>query len=66
WPLLVGLFQQHQVLVAWCENKNAFRHFRLDRIEQWLCDEGSYSVDRRLLIKQWQQEQGIHDKDIRY
>ncbi|NVJ57655.1 MAG: YafY family transcriptional regulator, partial [Vibrionaceae bacterium] len=47
WPLLVGLFQQHQVLVAWCENKNAFRHFRLDRIEQWLCDEGSYSVDRR-------------------
>ncbi|NIY83021.1 helix-turn-helix transcriptional regulator [Vibrio hepatarius] len=66
WPLLVGLFQHHQVLVSWCENKNAFRHFRLDRIEQWLCDEGSYSVDRRVLIKQWQQEQGIRDKDIRY
>ncbi len=66
WPLLVGLFQQHRVLVAWCENKDAFRHFRLDRIEQWYSYEDSYSVDRRVLIKQWQQKQGISDKDIRY
>ena len=66
WPLLVGLFQQHHVLVAWCENKDAFRHFRLDRIEQWRSYEDSYSVDRRVLIKQWQQEQGISDMDIRY
>ncbi|NOI14257.1 helix-turn-helix transcriptional regulator [Vibrio hepatarius] len=66
WPLLVGLFQQHRVLVAWCENKDAFRHFRLDRIEQWHSYEDSYSVDRRVLIKQWQQEQGISDMDIRY
>ncbi len=66
WPLLVGLFQQHHVLVAWCENKDAFRHFRLDRIEQWRSYEDSYAVDRRVLIKQWQQEQGINDMDIRY
>lgn len=66
WPLLVGLFQQHRVLVAWCENKDAFRHFRLDRIEQWHSCENSYSVNRRFLIKQWQQEQGVSDKDIRY
>ncbi|WP_282176063.1 helix-turn-helix transcriptional regulator [Vibrio nereis] len=66
WPLLVGLFQQHQVLVAWCESKNAFRHFRLDRIQQWQTYEDKYQRDRRSLIKQWQQEEGIGGTNLGY
>lgn len=66
WPLLIGLFQQHYVLVAWCETKNAFRNFRLDRIESWQMLEQKYRRNRRDLLKEWRQKEGINEKHIRY
>lgn len=32
WPVVLGFFDGAEVLAAWCERRNAFRHFRLDRI----------------------------------
>ncbi|SMC37375.1 Predicted DNA-binding transcriptional regulator YafY, contains an HTH and WYL domains [Fulvimarina manganoxydans] len=32
WPVLVGFFDQVEVLAAWCELRAGFRYFRLDRI----------------------------------
>lgn len=32
WPLLIGYLQAVRVLVAWCELRQDFRSFRLDRI----------------------------------
>jgi predicted DNA-binding transcriptional regulator YafY len=32
WPLLVGYFEAARMLAAWCEMRQAFRHFRTDRI----------------------------------
>jgi len=32
WPIVVGFFDETQVLAAWCELRGDFRHFRLDRI----------------------------------
>lgn len=32
WPLAVAYFDQAQLLVAWCESRKNFRHFRIDRI----------------------------------
>ncbi|MEH6451469.1 MAG: YafY family protein [Psychromonas sp.] len=66
WPILIGLFQYHYVLVAWCQEREAFRNFRLDRIERWQTLEQMYRTDRRDLLKKWQQIEGIGEKKIHY
>lgn len=33
WPVAVGFFDQVEMLTAWCERRDAFRHFRIDRID---------------------------------
>lgn len=33
WPVAIGWFDACETLAAWCELRQAFRHFRLDRIE---------------------------------
>ncbi|MBG0811810.1 HTH domain-containing protein [Methylosinus sp. H3A] len=33
WPVALGFFESARVLVAWCELRGDFRHFRTDRIE---------------------------------
>jgi predicted DNA-binding transcriptional regulator YafY len=32
WPIAVAFFERVRVVVAWCELRQAFRHFRTDRI----------------------------------
>ena len=32
WPVAVGFFDAVMMLAAWCETREAFRHFRLDRM----------------------------------
>lgn len=32
WPFALGFFDRTRVVVAWCELRQAFRHFRTDRI----------------------------------
>ncbi|MGY2574446.1 helix-turn-helix transcriptional regulator [Vibrio sp. C8] len=32
WPIFVGYDDTHCLVVAWCELRNQFRHFRVDRI----------------------------------
>ncbi|WP_375139144.1 helix-turn-helix transcriptional regulator [Pseudomonas entomophila] len=40
-PLGIGYFDQADILAAWCESRQDFRHFRLDRIQALtLLDEG--------------------------
>lgn len=39
-PLGIYFWGQSWTLAAWCEWRNDFRHFRLDRMQSWsLCDE---------------------------
>ncbi len=33
-PLCLSFFAPHWILTAWCEHRNSFRNFRLDRISQ--------------------------------
>ncbi|MGI9876099.1 helix-turn-helix transcriptional regulator [Vibrio chagasii] len=66
WPMLIGVFENYYVLVAWCETRSAYRNFRLDRINQWAKLEEKYSKSRNSLLKEWQSMEGITDKVIRY
>ncbi|TMV50539.1 WYL domain-containing protein, partial [Thioclava sp. BHET1] len=32
WPVILGISETTRILIAWCELREDFRHFRLDRI----------------------------------
>src|SRR5579862_9911158 len=40
WPLALAFFDRSRVVVAWCETRQAFRHFRTDRIRAIEASEG--------------------------
>ena len=58
WPLAVGFFGSAQVLVAWCELRRDFRHFRIDRIAA--LEAGGRMPERRAaLLRRWRAETGV-------
>ncbi|MBP1129644.1 MULTISPECIES: YafY family protein [Serratia] len=59
WPFALGYFEQTRMLVAWCELRQSFRHFRLDRIHRATLLEQRYPRGRRMLMKEWHKAQGI-------
>ncbi len=52
WPVALGFFGAAEVLAAWCETRQAFRHFRLDRIEAATLSQ-RYPTRRRILLADW-------------
>lgn len=59
WPFAMGYFEQARMLVAWCELRQSFRHFRLDRIRLATPLVQRYPRGRRSLMKEWRETQGI-------
>ncbi|KAA8993576.1 YafY family transcriptional regulator [Stenotrophomonas cyclobalanopsidis] len=59
WPFALGYFDEVVVLAAWCEGREDFRHFRLDRIRRVRTLEDRYLVPRGTLLRRWQKVQGI-------
>jgi predicted DNA-binding transcriptional regulator YafY len=59
WPFALGFFDKAQVLVAWCETRQAIRNFRTDRIEALQLSELRYPRPRQALLKEWQAQEGI-------
>ena len=59
WPVAIGFFEAAEVLVAWCETRRDFRHFRLDRIAGAEPAGGRAPRRRRVLLADWRAAQGI-------
>lgn len=59
WPFAVGFFEECLVLAAWCERREDFRHFRLDRIACLELGAERYPQRRQSLLKRWRQQQGV-------
>lgn len=53
WPVALGFFETTRVLVAWCELREDFRHFRTDRIEAAALLAERPPKRRRALHKEW-------------
>jgi len=53
WPIAVAFFERARVLSAWCELRQDFRHFRLDRMSEAVDLETRYPRRRRVLMKEW-------------
>jgi len=55
WPVLLGYDDTHSLLIAWCQSKQAFRHFRTERILKVELLDESIGMSRSKLRQQWQQ-----------
>ncbi|RUR19968.1 YafY family transcriptional regulator [Legionella sp. km535] len=59
WPFALGFFEQVRIVVAWCELRQEFRHFRTDRIIKLTRLDIRYPARRQTLLKKWREQQGI-------
>jgi predicted DNA-binding transcriptional regulator YafY len=53
WPIALAFFERVRILVAWCELRDGFRHFRLDRMNDARLLDARYPRRRRTLVKHW-------------
>ncbi|KWV41329.1 DNA-binding protein [Rhizobium altiplani] len=59
WPFALSYFEQVRVVVAWCELRQDYRHFRTDRIVEMIPQDGRYPRRRAVLLKEWRGQQDI-------
>lgn len=62
WPLALGFFEEIHVVVAWCELRLDFRHFRTDRITNLTQLETHYPQRRQILLKKWREAHNIPEQ----
>ncbi|MFK8257204.1 helix-turn-helix transcriptional regulator [Erwinia sp. AnSW2-5] len=66
WPIAIGFFDSAQVLVAWCETREDYRHFRLDRFTQLHVTAQRYQRARTQLMKAWRERHNIPAQGFGY
>jgi len=53
WPFALSFFDKVRVMVAWCETRQDFRHFRADRMSDLIETEIRYPRRRQAMLKEW-------------
>jgi predicted DNA-binding transcriptional regulator YafY len=53
WPLALGYFEMSRIVVAWCELRDDFRHFRTDRVRRADISAIRYPGSRVKLLARW-------------
>jgi predicted DNA-binding transcriptional regulator YafY len=64
WPILMGYFETTRGLVAHCELRQGFRHFRTDRILAMDVLDARLPRRRLVLMKEWEQQDKLRDKGL--
>jgi predicted DNA-binding transcriptional regulator YafY len=59
WPFALAFFDRARVVVAWCETRQDFRHFRADRIVSADATGERYPRRRRTLLAEWRKREDI-------
>lgn len=59
WPFAIGFFSNALVLCGWCELREAFRHFRLDRITTLNLLDEPFPRNQKDLLTAWHHFQKI-------
>lgn len=57
WPVVLGYFDRVRLLCGWCELRQDFRNFRVDRIEEIVVSSEVYPGTRHQLLKRWKDYQ---------
>lgn len=63
WPFAMGFFERTRMVVAWCELREGFRHFRTDRIESLTVCAERYPRHRQDLLQAWRDSEGMGTAD---
>ena len=56
WPIGISYFDAQRIVIAWCELRDGFRHFRADRIAHMNVSAEKYRERRQQLIVKWKAE----------
>lgn len=64
WPFALGFFDHVRMFVAWCETRDAIRHFREDRIETVEVLDARYPRRRAQLLRDWREIEAIRSQDL--
>ena len=59
WPVALAFYDRVRVVVAWCELRDGYRHFRTDRIVALEPVASRYPRRRSALLKEWRDVQGV-------
>lgn len=63
WPIALAFYEGRQTVAAWCELREAFRHFRTDRINALRGEGERYPRRRAVLVKEWRAENRMPDRE---
>jgi predicted DNA-binding transcriptional regulator YafY len=55
WPFVIGFYEQHKTVGAWCELRQDFRHFRIERIATLAATGERMPRRRHVLLKEWRE-----------
>jgi predicted DNA-binding transcriptional regulator YafY len=62
WPFALAFFDRVRMVVAWCELRDGYRHFRTDRIEALKPMTKRYPRRRQALLQEWRSLEGIPEQ----
>jgi predicted DNA-binding transcriptional regulator YafY len=62
WPFLLGYYDGGRLISAWCETRDAIRHFRTDRIQTVTELQKRYPSRRHELVKLWRETDTFEHK----
>ncbi|MCP5080732.1 MAG: YafY family transcriptional regulator [Alphaproteobacteria bacterium] len=55
WPLLIAFLDRTRYLVAWCETKEDYRHFKTERVQELKVLAEKYPGRRAALLRGWEE-----------
>ena len=56
WPIALAYLDDARILAAWCEQRGAFRHFSIDRLQSVTLLDDRYPEHRARLFKRWREQ----------
>ena len=59
WPICIAFFESVRIVTAWCELRDDFRNFRIDRIETLESLAERYPRRRDAMMREWRTREGI-------
>jgi predicted DNA-binding transcriptional regulator YafY len=62
WPFAIGFFDRSRVVAAWCELREDYRHFRVDRIFALATLDERYPRRRAAMLKDWREKENVPDR----
>lgn len=65
WPFAISFFDNARIIAAWCELRQDYRHFRVDRVLAMVTTDERYPRRRTAMLKEWKTVFGIPERGPR-